>query len=92
MRGLQKYARNLILTVAFGGQTKTGQKIAARWAGSYLADSLKSQCEISFHLHILPSPHQVDMKNVVKCWKDFLWYSTTLETHRLAGRIQMYHY
>jgi hypothetical protein len=42
MRGLQKYARNLILTVTFLGQTrqnKTGKKIAARWAGSYLADS-----------------------------------------------------
>ena len=26
--------------------------------------------------------HQVDMKNVVKCWKDFLSYFTTLETYR----------
>ena len=28
-------------------------------------------------------PHQVDMKNDVKCWKDVLWYYTTLETHRV---------
>ena len=28
----QKYGRNWILTVAFWGQTKAGQKCAARWA------------------------------------------------------------
>ena len=28
------------------------------------------------------SPHQVDIKNVVKYWKLFLRYSTTLETYR----------
>ena len=28
------------------------------------------------------SPHQVDIKNVVKYWKSFLGYSTTLETYR----------
>ena len=26
--------------------------------------------------------NQVEMKNVVKCWKDFLSYFTTLETYR----------
>ena len=31
-RGLQKYSRNLIPTMAFWGQTKAGQKIAARLA------------------------------------------------------------
>ena len=30
----------------------------------------------------MESPHQVDMKNVVKCWKDFLWYFATLKTYR----------
>ena len=58
----------------------------------YFAGSTKSHRENSISFIFLESPHQVDMKNVVKCWKDFLWYSTTLETHRLAGRIQMYHY
>ena len=29
IKELQKYARNLILMMAFGGQTKIGQKIAA---------------------------------------------------------------
>ena len=27
-------------------------------------------------------PHHVDMKNVVKRWKDFLCYFINLETHR----------
>ena len=30
----------------------------------------------------LQSPHQLDMKNYVKCCKDFLLYLTTLETYR----------
>ena len=30
----------------------------------------------------LQSTHQIDMKSVVKCWKDFLWYSNNLETYR----------
>ena len=33
MRGMQKCARNLILTMVFGGQTKTGSKSAAGWVG-----------------------------------------------------------
>ena len=35
-----------------------------------------------FFLIFLQSVHQIDMKNVVKCWKDFLPYFTTLETYR----------
>ena len=34
-----------------------------------------------FFFIFLQSPHQVDMKNVVKCWKDFLSYFTTLKTY-----------
>ena len=34
-------------------------------------------------LHNFVTPHLVDMKSVVKCWKDFLWYSSTLETYRV---------
>ena len=29
----------------------------------------------------LQSPYQVDMKNIVKCWKDFFGYFNALETH-----------
>ena len=44
----------------------------------------KSHREDSISPTLLEFPHQVqvDMKNVVKCWKDFLSYFTTLETYR----------
>jgi hypothetical protein len=48
---------------------------------SYLAGSSKSHREISISCIFLQSPHQVDMKNFVKWWKDFLLYFTTLETY-----------
>ena len=34
----------------------------------------------------MQSTQQVDTKNVVKCWKDFLWYFNSLETHRVTRR------
>ena len=46
----------------------------------YFAGSSKSHYENSISFIFLESRHQVDMKNVVKCWKDFLSYFTTLET------------
>jgi hypothetical protein len=32
-------------------------------------------------MNVFESSHQVDMKNVVKCWKDFFDYFDALETH-----------
>ena len=43
--------------------------------------SLPCHHENSISSIFLESPDQVDMKNVVKCWKDFLSYFTTLETY-----------
>ena len=40
----------------------------------------KNHREIFFCI-FLQSPHQVDMKNAVKCWKDFFGYFNALETH-----------
>jgi hypothetical protein len=48
----------------------------------YFAGSSKSHRENSISFVFLESPHEVDIKNVVKCWKDFLSYFTTLETYR----------
>ena len=48
----------------------------------YFAGSSKSHRENSISFIFWESPHQVDMKIVVKCWKDFLSYFTTLETYR----------
>ena len=49
----------------------------------YFAGSSKSHSENSISFRFWESPHQVDMKNVVKYWKDFLFYFTTLETYRV---------
>ena len=56
---------------------------------SYLASSSKSHREISISCIFLQTPHQVDMKNVVKWWKDFVLYFTTLETYRALLQICM---
>ena len=48
----------------------------------YFAGSSKSHRENSISFIFLESPYEVDMKNVVKCWKYFLSYFTTLETYR----------
>jgi hypothetical protein len=36
----------------------------------YFAGSSKSHCENSISCIFLEFPHQVDMKSIVKCWKD----------------------
>ena len=41
----------------------------------------KSHREISIPSTFLQFPHQVGMKNITKCWKDFLYYSTTREIY-----------
>ena len=56
----------------------------------YLAGSSKSHRENSISFIFLESPHQVDMKNVAKCWKDFLSYFTTLETYRGSTELSFY--
>ena len=47
----------------------------------YFAGNSKSHCENSISFIFLESPHQVDMKNVVKSSKHFFGYFNTLETH-----------
>ena len=41
---------------------------------------------LSSKIQTVGSPHQVDMKNDAKCWKDFLSYFTSLETYRAVQR------
>ena len=43
----------------------------------YFAGSSKSHSENSISCIFLKSAHQVDIKRIVKCWKDFLWYFCT---------------
>ena len=47
----------------------------------YFAGSSKNHHENSISFIFLESPHQVDMKNVVKSSKHFFGYFNTLETH-----------
>ena len=47
----------------------------------YFAGSSKSHRENSISFMFLESPHQVDMKNVVKSSKHFFGCFNTLETH-----------
>ena len=68
----------------FEGRLRQGKNVlpdGLNWL-CYFAGSSKSHCENSISFIFLESPHQVDMKNVVKCWKDFLSYFNTLETYR----------
>ena len=47
----------------------------------YLAGSSKSHRENSISCIFLESPHQVDMENVVKCYKHFFCYFNALKTN-----------
>ena len=68
----------------FEGRPRQGKNVlpdGLNWL-CYFASSSKSHCENSISCIFLESPHQVDMKSIVKCWKDFLWYFSTLKTYR----------
>ena len=44
-------------------------------------DLKKSHCEIIIFCIFLQSTHQVDMKNIVECQKEFFAYFNALETY-----------
>ena len=46
----------------------------------YFAGNSKSHRENSISFIFLESPHQVDMKNIVECEKEFFDYFNALET------------
>ena len=58
--------------------------LQGRTAKSNPSASFKSSWEF-LAAYFLQSPHQVDIKNLVKCLKDFLRYSTTLKTYRVKS-------
>ena len=67
----------------FEGRLRQGQNVlpdGLNWLW-YFAGSSKSHLENSISCIFFESLHQVDMKSIVKCWKVFLWYFTTLETY-----------
>jgi hypothetical protein len=68
----------------FEGRPRQGKNVlpdGLNWL-CYFAGSSKSHRENSISCIFLESPHQVDMKNVVKCYKHFFCYFNALKTHR----------
>ena len=83
MRGFQKYERNWILMVAFWGQNQGRAKMCCQtgWIGCATLQVTQSHRDNSISFIFLESPHQVDLKNVVKSFKHFFGYFNTRETH-----------
>ena len=72
--------------MAFRATCKIAQPIQPIWQHILHCFSLpsKSHRENSISSIILESPHQVDIKNVVKCYKHFFGYFNALKTHGLS--------
>ena len=71
----------------FEGRLRQGKSVlpdGLNWL-CYFASSSKSHRENSISFIFLKSPHQVDMKIVVKSSKHFFRYFITLETHSEAS-------
>ena len=67
----------------FEGRPRQGKNVlpdGLNWL-CYFAGSSKSHRENSISCIFLESPLQVDMKSIIKCWKDFLWYFATLKIY-----------
>ena len=77
----------------FEGRLRRGKNVlldGLNWL-CYFEVSSKSRCENSISFIFLESPHQVDMKNVVKSSKHFFGNFNTLETHSaivIVGQIR----
>ena len=67
----------------FEGRLRQGKNVlpdGLNWL-CYFAGNSKGHRENSISFIFLESPHQVDMKNLVKCYKHFFGYFNALETH-----------
>ena len=67
----------------FEGRPRQGKNLlpdGLNWL-CHFAGSSKGHCENSISCIFLESPHQVDMTNVVKCYKHFIGYFNALKNH-----------
>ena len=74
----------------FEGRLRQGKNMLPNGPNGlcFLAGSSKSHRENSISFIFLKYPHQVDMKNVVKCSKHFFGYFNTLETQGVLLTIE----
>ena len=70
----------------FEGRLRQGKNVLPDGL-CYFAGNSKSHRENSISFIFFESPHQVDMKNVVKSSKHFFRYFNTLETQCLVCRL-----
>ena len=67
----------------FEGRPRQGKNVlpdGLNWL-CYFAGNSKGHREYSISFIFLESPHQVGMKNLVKCYKHFFGYFNALKTH-----------
>ena len=78
--------------MAFWATCKIAQPIQPIWQHIFAMpwSALKRHRGNSISSIFLESPDQVEMKNIVKFWKDFLPYFTTLETYRDKAILLLY--
>ena len=69
MRGLQKYAKNKIFTISFWATYKIGQPIQPIWQQCCVLSCLPWKSHQIYFI-FLNASRQVEIKNVVKCWKN----------------------
>ena len=75
----------------FDGRPRQGKNVlpdGLNWL-CYFVGSLKSHCKNSISCICLESPHKVEMKNVVKCYKHFFGYFNALKTHGVLSALDM---
>ena len=71
----------------FEGRLRQGKNLlpdGLNWLCYFAGSSKREFCENSISFIFLKSPHQVDMKNVVKSFKHFFGYFNILETHSVV--------
>jgi hypothetical protein len=71
----------------FEDRLKQGINVLPDWLNwlCYFSGSSKSHRKSSISFIFLETPHQVDMKNVVKSSKYFFGYFNTIETHSVRS-------
>ena len=71
----------LLVLIIFIHFTQSRTLLWVKWTKILKTDSV--YCDISISCIFFKFPHQIRIKKVVKCWKNFSWYSATLGKHHV---------